>query len=195
MQRGILLIFEKYPWWSSFFYRVAGLYHVTLLNTDFCASIFQAFSLLFRNIYFKQQIWATASELYWFNIRYTYVFWHVGDEKFWWDLKLHASNLPQWQIPVWCSTLLLVVILTLTCKTVTSYPQFAQPVGNKDLSFLAGGSSWCWFFSVWFQMPCIRWRKFIHLTLSDFLCKVLQQLFYTTLKFFYYFQITCNEIY
>ena len=39
---------------------------------DFCAGIFQAFSLLLRNIYVKKQIWVTASELYWFNVKYTY---------------------------------------------------------------------------------------------------------------------------
>ena len=44
---------------------------------DFCAGIFQVFSLLFRNIYFKLQIWATASELYRFNIKYTYAIFDI----------------------------------------------------------------------------------------------------------------------
>ena len=48
---------------------------------DFCAGIFQAFSLLFRNIYFKKQIWATASELYQFNIKYTYAIFDTLEMK------------------------------------------------------------------------------------------------------------------
>ena len=68
-QLGIL---EKDPLRSSYFYRVAGLLHVTLLmNMDFYAGISSVFPAFQKHLFQVTNL-SAALELYWFNIKVAY---------------------------------------------------------------------------------------------------------------------------